>query len=50
MLVLTGLILLSVPGRPSGAGDSGQENVGSRLEPLTSADVQQLTCSEGSAS
>lgn len=39
----------SLPGRPSGAGDSSQENVDSRLAPFTSADVQ-LTCSEGSAS
>ena len=51
MLVLTGLLgLLPVPDRPSGAGDSGQENVDSRLALFTSADTQQLTCSEGSAS
>ena len=36
MLILTGLLsLFSVPGRLSGAGESGRGNAGSRLAPLT---------------
>lgn len=51
ILILTGLFsLLPVPGRPSGTGDSGQENMDSRPASFTRAHVQQLTCSEGSAS